>query len=73
MPDKRSPDQDTAIEEAFVAGTLPEEDRRVPGAEVKLPGLPEDAGASLQVDNATTPSVKANQHSDPTVGASSNG
>ena len=26
--DQRAPDQDTAIEEAFVAGTLPEEDRR---------------------------------------------
>ncbi len=26
--DQRSPDQDTAVEQAFVAGTLPEEDRR---------------------------------------------
>ena len=28
--DKRSADQDAAIEQAFVAGTLPEEDRRAP-------------------------------------------
>jgi hypothetical protein len=28
--DQRSPDQDTAIEQAFLAGTLPEEDRRTP-------------------------------------------
>ena len=28
MSDTRSADQDTAIEQAFIAGTLPEEDRR---------------------------------------------
>lgn len=27
--DQRAPDQDTAVAQAFVAGTLPEEDRRV--------------------------------------------
>ena len=28
MEDQRSPDQDTAIEQAFIAGTLPDADRR---------------------------------------------
>jgi hypothetical protein len=28
--DRRSPDQDTAMEKAFVAAKLPEEDRRAP-------------------------------------------
>ncbi len=57
--DRRAADQDAAIEEAFVAGALPEEDRRAPEpeAEVAVDPTPEvaDAGASLYRDNFTTP------------------
>jgi hypothetical protein len=35
--EQRSPDQDAAIEAAFIAGTLPEEDRRAPDAEQDPP------------------------------------
>ncbi len=55
--DRRSPDQDAAIEQAFVAGALPEEDRRAPEPELAADPIPEvaDAGASLYRDNFTTP------------------
>jgi hypothetical protein len=46
--DRRAEDQDAAIEEAFVAGTLPEDDRRAPA----------DAGAAFYQDNFTTPHDK---------------
>lgn len=64
VTDRRDPDQDAALEQAFIAGTLRDlsVDRRDDGAEVTLPTLSADAGASLQRDNATTPAVKANQH-----------
>ena len=35
--DRRSPDEIAALESAFVAGTLPEEDRRAPSAEPTPP------------------------------------
>jgi hypothetical protein len=53
--DQRAEDQDAAIEQAFVAGTLPEEDRRAEGAEVQHPDIAADAGQLLHRDNATSP------------------
>ena len=49
--ERRAADQDAAVEQAFVSGTLPEEDRR----------SAVDAGAGLYRDNATTPHVKTGQ------------
>lgn len=49
--ERRAADQDAAVEQAFVAGTLPEADRR---------DRP-DAGSGLYRDNATTPHVKTGQ------------
>lgn len=85
--DQRAEDQDAAVEEAFVEGTLPEEDRRITmtdaagdeyvwvddGSEVPQPGQPEDAGAALHRDNHTTPAVKADQHSTPGIGGTDHG
>jgi len=63
--ERRAEDQDTAVEAAFVAGTLPEEDRRdePDGSEVPLGTA--DAGAKLFTDNQTTPAVKTGQHTPP--------
>ena len=51
MSEHRNPDQDAALEEGFLAGTLPDEDRRDP--------FVADVGAALHVDNAVTPTRPA--------------
>ena len=49
MSEHRNPDQDAALEDGFLASTLPDSDRRFPA----------DAGAALHRDNAVTPTRPA--------------
>ena len=74
--DRRADDQDAAMEAAFLAGTLPDEDRREEEVVAVLEEVPEpdgsevplgtaDAGQALFADNATTPAVKTGQHTPP--------
>lgn len=67
--EQRAADQDTAIEQAFVAGTLPEEDRRVDEASVTaLAAEIETLKAELAAAKAV-PVVEAKPSEDPSVAA----
>ncbi len=52
--DQRDPDQDTAMEKAFIAGTLPEEDRRPYTAPKKAAAIEKPASFSAETPSGET-------------------
>ena len=54
--ERRAPDQDAAIETAFVEGALPEEDRREPESEPVATEPP--VAAAIEAEAPVTPTVE---------------